>query len=244
LDGREGGSADPIAGDRITVKNEFNGSLIDYEFTKEWLDEGYESQRPGSIEVSIFESGDMENAIASIQVVDDGDGDNAWHGKFEGLLEKDNAGETIRYVIVETAIDGYETSYAADGVDEEDAPFVGATIITNAVIPEEEESEIRTENMDEESEDQGNKPLKRGEGQTTPYLTKYEKARVIGARALQISKNSPILISTEIRGDETDPIKIAEMELREGKIPFIIRRYLPDGSYEDWPVRELKLSDN
>ena len=109
---------------------------------------------------------------------------------------------------------------------------------------EEEESEIRTENMDEESEDQGNKPLKRGEGQTTPYLTKYEKARVIGARALQISKNSPILISTEIRGDETDPIKIAEMELREGKIPFIIRRYLPDGSYEDWPVRELKLSDN
>ena len=109
---------------------------------------------------------------------------------------------------------------------------------------EEEESEIRTENMDDESEDQGNKPLKRGEGQTTPYLTKYEKARVIGARALQISKNSPILISTEIRGDETDPIKIAEMELREGKIPFIIRRYLPDGSYEDWPVRELKLSDN
>ena len=145
LDGREGGSVDPIAGDRITVKNEFNGSLIDYEFTKEWLDEGYESQRPEFIEVSIFESGDMEKAIASIQVVDDGDGDNAWHGKFEGLLEKDNAGETIRYIIVETAIDGYETSYAADGVGEEDAPFVGATIITNAVIPEEEESEISPE---------------------------------------------------------------------------------------------------
>ena len=105
---------------------------------------------------------------------------------------------------------------------------------------EEEESEIRTENMDEESEDQGNKPLKRGEGQTTPYLTKYEKARVIGARALQISKNAPILVNPQ---DETDPILIAEKELREHKIPFIIRRFLPDGSYEDWAVKELKLSD-
>ena len=106
---------------------------------------------------------------------------------------------------------------------------------------EEEESEIRTENMDEESEDQGNKPLKRGEGQTTPYLTKYEKARVIGARALQISKNAPILVS--LNPGEYDPILIAEKELRESKIPFIIRRFLPDGSYEDWSVRELKLSD-
>ena len=110
---------------------------------------------------------------------------------------------------------------------------------------EEEDSEIREQNMDEESENQQkqSKLFKRGEGQTTPFLTKYEKARIIGARALQISKNSPILIPTENLGGETDPIVIAEMELREGKIPFIIRRYLPDGSYEDWPVKELKLSD-
>ena len=75
---------------------------------------------------------------------------------------------------------------------------------------------------------------------TTPFLTKYEKARVIGARALQISKNAPILVANQ---DETDPILIAEKELRDGKIPFIIRRFLPDGSYEDWAVKELKLTD-
>ena len=109
---------------------------------------------------------------------------------------------------------------------------------------EEEDSDIREQNMDEESQNQGKgKIFKRGEGTTTPFLTKYEKARIIGARALQISKNSPILISTENLAGETDPIVIAEMELREGKIPFIIRRHLPDGSYEDWPVKELKLSD-
>ena len=110
----------------------------------------------------------------------------------------------------------------------------------------EEEEDEKDSHLDEDEkteEKNKGKIYKKGEGQTTPFLTKYEKARIIGARALQISKNSPILISTEIRGDETDPIKIAEMELREGKIPFIIRRYLPAGSYEDWPVKELKLSD-
>lgn len=41
--------------------------------------------------------------------------------------------------------------------------------------------------------------------------------------------------------DETDPIVIAEKELRERKLPFIIRRYLPDGSYEDWSLDELLI---
>ena len=72
---------------------------------------------------------------------------------------------------------------------------------------------------------------------TTRYLTKYEKARIIGTRALQISKNAPVMVN--VRNDEYDPIAIAEKELIEGKLPFIIRRYLPDGSYEDWNVNNL-----
>ena len=71
---------------------------------------------------------------------------------------------------------------------------------------------------------------------TTPFLTKYERARVLGTRALQISMNAPVMV--DIAG-ETDPLKIAEKELREKKIPIVIRRYLPDGSHEDWPLREL-----
>ena len=38
---------------------------------------------------------------------------------------------------------------------------------------------------------------------------------------------------------ETDPLKIAEKELLANKIPIIVRRYLPDGSHEDWRVDEL-----
>ena len=72
---------------------------------------------------------------------------------------------------------------------------------------------------------------------TTRFLTKYEKARIIGSRALQISKNAPIMVEPE--PGEWDPLKIAEKELVERKIPFIIRRYLPDGSFEDWKVSDL-----
>jgi len=74
------------------------------------------------------------------------------------------------------------------------------------------------------------------EKRTTPYMTKYERARILGTRALQISMNAPIMVELE---GETDPLQIAMKELRERKIPLIIRRYLPDGSYEDWTVDEL-----
>ncbi|KAF2837996.1 RNA polymerase Rpb6 [Patellaria atrata CBS 101060] len=71
---------------------------------------------------------------------------------------------------------------------------------------------------------------------TTPYMTKYERARVLGTRALQISMNAPVLVDLE---GETDPLQIAIKELREKKIPLTVRRYMPDGSYEDWRCEEL-----
>ena len=78
------------------------------------------------------------------------------------------------------------------------------------------------------------------EERTTPaFMTKYEKARIIGTRALQISKNAPVCVS--LGKDDIDPIMIAEKELMEKKIPFVIRRYLPDGSFEDWKVKELNI---
>ncbi len=57
-------------------------------------------------------------------------------------------------------------------------------------------------------------------------MTKYERARVLGTRALQISMNAPVLVDLE---GETDPLQIAIMELNQKKIPLIVRRYLPDG---------------
>ncbi|CCG82302.1 DNA-directed RNA polymerases I, II,and III subunit RPABC2 [Taphrina deformans PYCC 5710] len=78
--------------------------------------------------------------------------------------------------------------------------------------------------------------VKKEDRQTTPYMTKYEKARILGTRALQISMNAPVLVALE---GETDPLVIAMKELSQKKIPLLIRRFLPDGSYEDWSVQEL-----
>jgi len=59
------------------------------------------------------------------------------------------------------------------------------------------------------------RPCRRGHDDG--YLTKYERARVLGTRALQISMNAPVLVDLD---GETDPLKIAEKELRERKIPL------------------------
>ena len=71
---------------------------------------------------------------------------------------------------------------------------------------------------------------------TSIYMTKYEKARVLGMRSIQISLNAPVHIDTK---GETDSLQIALMELEQKQINMIIRRILPDQSYEDWEVSEL-----
>ncbi|ONK56628.1 uncharacterized protein A4U43_C10F10890 [Asparagus officinalis] len=113
----------------------------------------------------------------------------------------------------------------------------------------EEGAEIDAENNNEdvpddivggEAEDKDEASVERSR-KTTKYMTKYERARILGTRALQISMNAPVMVELE---GETDPLEIAMKELRERKIPFTIRRYLPDGSYEDWGVDELIVEDS
>lgn len=71
-----------------------------------------------------------------------------------------------------------------------------------------------------------------------PKLTRFEKARICGARALQIAMGAPILI--EVNENLKNPIDIALEELRRGILPITIRRTLPDGvTYQDIPLKWL-----
>lgn len=70
-----------------------------------------------------------------------------------------------------------------------------------------------------------------------PKLTRYERARIIGARALQLSMGAPILVSTP--EPVKDLIDIAILELEEGVLPITIRRTLPDETYQDIPLSWL-----
>jgi DNA-directed RNA polymerase I, II, and III subunit RPABC2 len=71
---------------------------------------------------------------------------------------------------------------------------------------------------------------------TTPYLTKYERARLLGTRALQISMGAPVRVDAS---NITDPMVVAEKELLSRQLPLIIRRHLPNGTYEDVDARAL-----
>lgn len=68
-------------------------------------------------------------------------------------------------------------------------------------------------------------------------LTRFERARIIGIRALQLNLGAPPLVPIE--ETEWDALKIAEQELNLGVLPISIRRTFPDGSYIDLPIKEL-----
>jgi DNA-directed RNA polymerase I, II, and III subunit RPABC2 len=70
-----------------------------------------------------------------------------------------------------------------------------------------------------------------------PKLTRFERARIAGARALQISLGAPILV--ELPAKVSDPIDIALAELKQGVLPMTIRRALPDGSHQDIALLDL-----
>lgn len=70
-----------------------------------------------------------------------------------------------------------------------------------------------------------------------PKLTRFEKARIVGARALQISMGAPILV--EVSEGFSSPIDIALKELDANILPMTIRRTLPDGTYQDIPLKWL-----
>ena len=74
---------------------------------------------------------------------------------------------------------------------------------------------------------------------TIPFLTKYEKARVLGQRAKQIETGAKPFIS--VPENVIDGYVIAELELQQKRIPFVIRRPIPGGAFEYWNIRDLEM---
>jgi len=74
-----------------------------------------------------------------------------------------------------------------------------------------------------------------------PFLNQFEKTKVISFRASQLAQgNKPYISVPDIVGDV---YTIAKMELKERKLPYIIKRPLPDGDYEFWRINDLIIFD-
>ena len=78
-----------------------------------------------------------------------------------------------------------------------------------------------------------------GMHKTMPFLTKYEKTRILGQRAKQINQGAHPVIPIDKK--IIDGYLIAQLELQQKALPFIIRRPLPGGKSEYWRLADLEL---
>ena len=74
---------------------------------------------------------------------------------------------------------------------------------------------------------------------TIPFLTKYEKTRVLGQRAKQIECGSIPLV--KVPETVIEAHIIAELELEQKRIPFIVKRPIPNGGFEYWNLQDLEI---
>lgn len=86
------------------------------------------------------------------------------------------------------------------------------------------------------------KPTKSNNSSKKPFeikigssnLTRFEEARIIGARSLELAYGAPMFV--KINSKIRDPMSIAKKELKTKSLPISIRRLLPNGDYQDIPV--------
>jgi DNA-directed RNA polymerase I, II, and III subunit RPABC2 len=74
---------------------------------------------------------------------------------------------------------------------------------------------------------------------SVPFITRYEKAKLIGERAAQLGAGAKPLV--EVDENIIDDYVIASKEFNEKKIPFIIKRPMPNGGCEYWRMEDLEI---
>jgi DNA-directed RNA polymerase subunit K/omega len=72
-----------------------------------------------------------------------------------------------------------------------------------------------------------------------PFLTQYERTKIIGMRANQLSQGARPYI--QVPDYVTDVSEISRLELHARRLPFIIRRSMPDGTHEYWRLSDLLI---
>lgn len=127
--------------------------------------------------------------------------------------------------------------------------------------PEEEQDDDLEDNIDDLDDDENNmlnvgnyhkfeivskdKSYERLETKkriSTPFMTPQELTKLIGIRSQQIASGMMPMI--DIDPDIRDTKFIAIREIQNRKMPLIVRRYFPNGYYEDWRAEELILPKN
>jgi DNA-directed RNA polymerase I, II, and III subunit RPABC2 len=72
---------------------------------------------------------------------------------------------------------------------------------------------------------------------SVPYLTQFERTKIIGFRSNQLSQGARPFI--QVPSHVTDVMDIARLELEQKRLPFLLKRPMPDGTYEYFRLQEL-----
>lgn len=72
-----------------------------------------------------------------------------------------------------------------------------------------------------------------------PFLTQYEKTRVLGFRTNQLAQGALPYIA--VPNHIQNVLEIARMELEQRRLPFIVKRPMPDGTFEYWRLSDLMI---
>ncbi len=72
-----------------------------------------------------------------------------------------------------------------------------------------------------------------------PFLTVYERTKILGTRANQIADGARPFV--KVPEHVTEPLEIAKLELEQRRLPFIIKRPMPDGTFEYWRLSDLMI---
>jgi DNA-directed RNA polymerase subunit K/omega len=203
-------------------------------------DEVYDEQDGGRIKDILDED------IPDEDIPDEDDNDNSSDNEFEIEEEEKEKGDESNYIktkkTTQQLIIDHDDDEDEDEYDENYLQKFDNQINRNYI--EEFHPECLNHNSDEVSKlsrvirDDNNiiiDPLHR----TLPHLTKYEKARLLGQRAKQIETGSKPFV--KVPENIIDSYVIAELELREKKIPFIIKRPIPGGAFEYWNLKDLEI---
>ena len=149
---------------------------------------------------------------------------------------------------IDKKTDDVKSSFETDSVDNAITAYRKLFEVKDVEITEKQQAEIdqvcevmrkreiiykETEHVPEEIISKDNEVIT-----GPPMLTRFEKARIMGARALQLSLGAPPFIS--VPKDTSTSLEIAMEELNERLIPIVIRRVLPNGDYQNIPINHFK----
>lgn len=75
-----------------------------------------------------------------------------------------------------------------------------------------------------------------------PIMTKYEFSEIIGLRTTHLARGAPPFVTVEAGSERNMQLRaIALQELKEKKLPYIIKRPMPNGKHEYWNINDLSL---